>query len=240
MQTGLANFLRASFVVVALAGVAHGGLLATDPNALPGWAGSTPFVTSLGGTSLVTTIDYAVYAPGQIGTSAALGFPGHSPLDPSGGTDYVYAYEIFNTGGTAGISAKALTLSVGLDYLAGAVPTSATSIGNDPLTPALGVAPASGVFSPSIGAKQSAIWSYSSIGGLAVGAHSDILIFSSPFGPQMFQSTLTGTGGTQTPHTAQFVLPSPIPEPTTAALALIGCGCVAAALRGARKRHRAR
>src|SRR5690242_896979 len=188
MQTGLANFLRATFVMLALAGAAQAGILTTDPNAIPGWQGSTPFTTSLGGTSLVTTIDYAVYAPGQIDTSAALGFPGHIPFDPSLGTNYVYAYEIFNTGGNA----KALTLSVGLDYLAGAVPTSPVSIGNDALTPAGGVAPGSSAFSPTIGPVQSAIWSYSSLGGLAVGTHSDILIFSSPFGPKMYQSTLTG------------------------------------------------
>jgi hypothetical protein len=243
MQTGLANSLRAAGIIVLLAGVASAGPLPSDPNAIPGWQGSTPFAATLGSTTLSATIDYAVYAPGQIDTSVALGFPGHVPFDPSGGTNYVYAYEIFNTGAVAGISAKALTLSVGIDYLAGAVPTSSSSIGHDPLTPAGGVSPTgaqAAIFSPSIPPIQSARWSWASSGGLLVGANSDILIFSSPFGPKMYQSTLSGTGGTQTPNAPQFVLPSPIPEPTTAVLAAVGAGCLFGVARSVRRRNRVR
>ena len=238
MHKRLVSTLCAALVAVLISGTAVAGPLTTDPNAIPGWQGSTPFNATLGGSVLVTNVDYAVYAPGQFGNSVAMGAPGHTPFDPSGGTDYVYAYEILNTGGNS----KVLTLSVGLDYLNGAVPTSATSIGHDPNTPELGTAPtgtSAAIFNPAVGTKQNGRWSWSSIGGLVAGGHSDILIFSSPFGPQMYQSTVAGIG-VSTPNTPGNVLPSPTPEPTTAALAAIGGVCLLAAARTFRRRIPAR
>jgi hypothetical protein len=139
-----------------------------------------------------------------------MGYPGHTPVDPSGGSDYVYAYEIFN--GVSGGNAIDLNLSVGLAL--GGIPNGSTNITNDPGTPAGGLAPNVSTFVPGSDPEQSAIWSYNN--GLAVGANSDILIFTSPFAPQFIQSSMQGGHAT----TASALLPSPIPEPASASLLL--------------------
>ena len=59
-------------------------------------------------TTINAEVDYAVYAPGTFSTSAMLG----NPADPSAGQDFIYAYEIRNSG-----TASVTKLSVGLDYL---------------------------------------------------------------------------------------------------------------------------
>src|SRR5262245_48184350 len=94
MHLNLQTFFCAVAVVVLTATTALAGPLFADPAALPGWTGSSGFVGANGGFKLNANVEFAVYAPGAFGTSAALGFPGGA--DPSGGTQFVYAYEIFN------------------------------------------------------------------------------------------------------------------------------------------------
>ena len=57
-------------------------------------------------------VNYAVYAPNQFDASAVAAAVGQS-VDPSNGDRYVYAYQLWNVGGTQTISG----LSVGLAEL---------------------------------------------------------------------------------------------------------------------------
>src|SRR5205814_1766664 len=104
--------------------------------------------------------------------SSALG----NPVDPSGGTQYVYAYQLWNnTGGSLAISAFTVGFTeagtqitdkqpANIGYLAGSPP------GDPPSDEAFTV--------PSGGPAQSAVWNYS--GGLPVGDNSNILFYTSP------------------------------------------------------------
>jgi hypothetical protein len=197
-----------------LAGVANAGLLASDPNALPGFHGTSAFIGSSGSFTLHADVDYAVYAPGAFGTDAALGLP--AAADPSFGTEFVYAYQIFNDG-PAG-STLALNLSVAL--IPGAIPIGSNRITDAPGTPAGGIPPNSDLFIPGTDPEHNAKWAYNS--GLPLGSISDILLFTSPL-PPTFE-----TSGMQGGHTtiAMASLPSPVPEPATLVLCAFGAVCV--------------
>ena len=90
---------------------AMGGLLPIDPLAYNDgtttWSGTQAFTAGSGGTHLGVTVDYAVYAPGEFQASSTLGYP----ADPSNGSEFVYAYQLWNNvGGHLGVT----TLTVGL------------------------------------------------------------------------------------------------------------------------------
>ncbi len=207
MATRLGRYLGASLVCILLAPVAMAGPLATDPAAIPGWKGSSPFSgTNASVTNTVNAIvDFAVYAPGQFSTSVALG----NPVDVSGGTEYIYAYEMFRSGEDAGLSALSINL------VPNAVPLASTYVGHIATTPEGGIAPISSNF---VGLKQSVRWNF--IPALAGNTHSDILFFASPYGPQWLNATVGGTFTTA----ALALLPTPVPEPATGLLALLGIG----------------
>jgi hypothetical protein len=204
-----------ALVCFLLVGRAAAGPLSTDINALPGFHGTQFFSSSANGFTLTASVDYAVYAPGVVETTGALGSPGFA-MDPSHGAEYVYAYEVFNTSPAVG-GAVITATTVGLDI--GPIPAGA-SISHDPGTPEGGVAPILSHFA----GTSSAAWSF---GPLAVGAHSDILFFTMPFPPT------TQPGGVQGGHGTidSEGLPSPAPEPGTAALAAIAAMCLLAATR---------
>ena len=211
-------------VLLLLVSISSAGPLPTDPNAIPGWQGTATFTGTTGGFTLKAEVDYAVYAPATLSplfnfdNSAALGGP--AAFDPSAGTQYVYAYEINNdpTG-----TAIALNLSVGL--LSGSVITSSANIDDDPVSPDGGLAPTLDQFIPtSNNPKTNAKWSWTS-NFPTPGQHSDILIFTSPYGPTMFNAAMQGGQTTIAPGT----LPSPLPEPTSMALFGIGLTSIAAA-----------
>lgn len=155
-------------------------------------------------------VEYAVYAPGQFSTSSALG----SPTDPSGGADYIYAYEFFNTSptntnsnlGPVGVKIQNFTVSL----LAGAVPTFST-VAHNSTTPEAGMAPAASLthFNASF---NSAVWGFVVQPG--TGTHSDILILASPNPPTWMSSGMTATNTTDS-----HLLPSPVPEPSSMILA---------------------
>ncbi|MEX2113483.1 MAG: PEP-CTERM sorting domain-containing protein [Pirellulales bacterium] len=223
MASSLGRILGAALVSMSLSTVAIAGPLTTDAAALPSWKGSTPFSgTNAGLTHTVDAIvDFAVYAPGNFSLSAALG----NPTDISGGTQYIYAYEVFRQGLDADISSLSISL------VPGAVPDNTTLVGHDPTTPEGGVAPISSNFVPGgIAPKLNVRWNF--IPAMAGSNHSDILFFASPFGPQMLQATVGGTFTTA----AMASLPTPIPEPGTWVLMAAGL-CSLFALRPRRRRQ---
>jgi len=214
MPLRIGRFFAAAFVSVLLTAAANAGPLIHDPAAA--LTGSQAFSGTVGFFSINATVEYAVYAPGTFSTSDAAHL--NFPADFSAGSEYIYAYEVFNTG--AGFSNKNITsLSVGL--FPGGVSNNAVLIGNvaDPQSP--GVSPVQFNFNPAAAGspKSSAFWNFSSTPGqqLATGLHSDILIFASP-NPWSFKiSSMLGGSATA----ASALLPSPVPEPATFALAIM-------------------
>jgi hypothetical protein len=154
---------------------------------------------------LKANVEYAVYAPGHFSSSAALGFP----ADPSGGVDFVYAYQILNDqGGNQSVINLNVGFSEGTELPA--------NIGF--IAAAGGQVPSTFEFIPAGNPKTSAKWDYLAANVLAVGAHSDILIYTSPKGPEFDNASIQGGSSLG----AQRLLPSPIPEPATLALGIIG------------------
>ncbi len=83
LMQGLAVVV-ASVAILALAGSVQAGLIAGGVDAMPGYFGERTFEYSAAEYTLDATVDFAVYATDQ--------YPG---TDPSAGSDYVYAYQVF-------------------------------------------------------------------------------------------------------------------------------------------------
>ncbi len=185
---------------------AMAGPLATDPNAMAAWRGSTLFADGV----LNVLVDYAVYAPGNYG-----------PGDPSGGARFVYAYQAFNLSTTRPFS----NVSIGFEdasvvYDGGFDPIHGTPGGVMPL------------FQDSLGGSGFPTSSFRSIfmnaGGpftkVNPGQHSQVLLYTSPLGPQMYSSSVIDEG-----QQVQLELPSPVP--TAAPLSLLAMAGIASARR---------
>jgi hypothetical protein len=184
------------------------GPLPEDAAAMPLWQGSAEFdgQNATGSATVHAIVEYAVYAPGAFDDSLDL----NTPLDPSGGEHYVYAYQVFNIGGES-TDTRVSTLSV--DLVPDVVPPGDSFVGHD--SGVGGFAPISSVF---VGVNRTNVkWTFSPTGTLhlLIGENSNILYFTSPYGPQWLHGTV---GGTQASADTQ-PLPSPVPEPATIALA---------------------
>ncbi|MGB3086833.1 MAG: PEP-CTERM sorting domain-containing protein [Phycisphaerae bacterium] len=197
--------MAATVITLLLAGSALATPLATDPNAILAWRGTQQFNAYDAGldATLQVDVEYAVYAPSQYEKSGT---------DPSSGTEYVYAYQVFNDlAGNVPVS----SFSVGLD--AGADPD---DIGSDAGSgTAGGTAPSAGAFSGS--PPTSAVWYFfnDTIDPPLTNEYSEVLVFTSPNGPKWAPATVMDSGLSDTQN-----LPSPVPEPAT--LALMGLGGV--------------
>lgn len=228
MQWIIANSSRAAFLMILLAAAAIAGPLPTDPAAMVGWKSSQLFNNP---GKITATVEYAVYAPGQFSASVALG----NPVDPSGGSDWVYAYEIFAT------NTPVLTLTVNITP--GNVPApyvGSNRIGDLPLSPELGESPDSGTtnvffnWSTALLAINNVRWTNATNGSnpdLWKNNHSTILFYTAPTGPKFVNSSISGGGA----NVASANLPSPVPEPRTAVMAAIA-GAVLLAVRWRRRR----
>lgn len=210
MEMNIKRLLPAVLVLLLAASPALAGPLPTDANAIVGWKGSTQFSDSNGGFNLVIDIEYAVYAPGQFGSSAALGLP----ADPSGGADFVYAYQALND--VLLSTTNIINLSVGITP--GAVPNGSTNVG---FVPGFGLNPNLAQFIPAGDPKTSARWTWAAP-LLNPGLTSTVLYFTSPYGPDLVLSSITG-GHATFDSTA---LPSPVPEPSTFLLVAIAAACL--------------
>lgn len=223
MKFNFASLSGAPLLVLLLSATADAsGPLPTDAAALPPWQGSVTMSQNSGSNVLFAEVEFAVYAPGQFNASVTLGHP----ADPSAGQDYVYAYEIFNDAAN-GSNVTINTLSVGVDYLnfPNAIPVPGSFVGHTSGPDGPGVAPNLSRFVPSTGQpKHSVAWNYTTT-VFNPGQHSDILFFASPWAPHLFLSSLGGGQATG----ASNNLPSPIPEPATAVLAVIAIICLMSA-----------
>lgn len=194
-------------VAVCFPSLAWGSLMHEDPLAMSAWRGTETFYSTDGSYELNVEVDYAVYAPGT--------YPG---ADPSGGTDYVYAYEARNLIDSA--SAEVSVLTVGLAPKNGARNIVADSSSGAPGTPG-GVVPGS----TRIG-STSARWYFTS-DPIVYGEDSAALVFTSPHGPRWMTGSVADGGLSDAGP-----VPSPTPEPNTLALAVLGgLGLVARRLR---------
>ncbi|HEY4308650.1 MAG TPA: PEP-CTERM sorting domain-containing protein [Pirellulales bacterium] len=209
-MTGIAAALSlACFATIAVAGP-----LPLNPDAIPGFSGTSTVASGLiAGKTLNASIDYAVFAPGQF--NAYFG-PG---ADPSNGTQYVYAYELTNTGATANVSRSANLLTVDL------LPASlAQNIGYLPVANGnYGTLPSGSSFADS--PPSSSRWSFSAP-VIGLGGVSQIVLFTSPEPPTRGTAAVVG-GGLQATTTVPNYVPTPIPEPSTFVLMAIAGSALA-------------
>jgi hypothetical protein len=183
------NYSSLALVVLAFcASPVLAGPLATDANGMPGFTGSVGFSNS----TLVATMDYAVFAPGS--------YTGNSAFKA---TDYIYAYQLFNTG-----SASVVSFTVGLSTGNGAFDALA-----DPTYPQTGgIAPSSLVIQSS---TDSVVATFGNPVITAGTGYSQVVIFASPNAPTFGSASVVGFGLSD-----QHEAPTPTPEPTS--LALLG------------------
>ena len=176
------------------------------------WQGQTQFFSTNGVRSLDITVDYAVFSPGQ--------FPGN--YTPFAGfaappaNDFVYAYQVYNTGVANGGMSTTQFSQLGIDTLG---PIS--SIGKDQS----GVGPtgdAGGINTNFAFLSQQGASYLFLIPSIQVDQYSIVLLYSSPIGPSFSNATVYDSG-----LSASGNLPTPVPAPASAALALLGLGAAA-------------
>ncbi|GAB4196392.1 MAG: hypothetical protein Kow00105_10540 [Phycisphaeraceae bacterium] len=188
--------------MLAVGGHAEAGILAANSGAaIPAFTGSQVFTDNFFGFSVSATVDYAVFAPGAFN----IAFPGQ---DPSGGADYVYAYQIENITGIN--PATPITqFTVGLD-------------GDEPLGP-VGFVSSVGLVDPNNAAyvgsgPPSVAWDFAGAGNIPVNSSSAVLIFTSAAAPEWDSATVHADWANS------HDLPSPLPEPASLALLVLGLG----------------
>ncbi len=191
-------------------------------NAIQGWYGTDPIqFAESNGNNVDGSIDYAVYAPGQFDLS----FPGE---DPSHGTQYVYRYQLYDSSSPTSTD-SIRKLSVGLVGVTDAANCQYVNTG--PLYAGDGVAPTFQV--GLIGAPPtSAVWAFKSSALLDPGQHSEMLIFTSPYGPTWAPATVLAPSSS---NWWQGELPSPVPEPATL-VGLLTAGLMFVAYRSLRRK----
>ena len=192
-------------VVLLIASPASAGTLASDTNALPGWHGTQMFSGSAYGSGMApffhADVDYAVYELDKFKDS----FPSQ---DTTGWNDYVYTYQIFNTGILTEESIKFFTVGLDGDELVGNIGFFDPGYSPDD-TQFVGTPP------------TSAAWSYDGV-PIPPGdpdPHGTILVFTSFALPHWDHSTMEGTAFIgATLDTQLLASPSSIPEPGTLTL----------------------
>jgi hypothetical protein len=157
---------------------------------IPAYSGTTTFNLSQGTSNLNVDVEYAVFAPGQ-----------YTGNDISGGSKYIYAYQIFS---------KSPASNVAVDFFSVGIPIggSISAVGTDSTYGTLG-----GVTPLAFNFPQSAgyMFIYSA---LNPGQHSAVLLFSSVHSPTMGFGTVSG-GGLSGMGALPTIL---VPEPLTITL----------------------
>ena len=226
MRTGMrVGFMvgAGALLLAALAEQVSAGVLSGDVNGMSGWSDTRRMDGPMTWAIIAVDVDYCVYAPGQF----ELSFPGQ---DPTGGTEYVYAYQIFNDLDPHPVTMPGFNpdyvgrFSVGLDADEGA--------GNGGYVAGTGAAPSD---VDTIGAASTqAGWDFTDA-QMHYPSVSAVLFFTSPNLPELDTATASGAYPTNPQTLPSEMLPSPsnIPEPAT--LALLGTGIT---LEAGRRRRR--
>jgi len=189
--------LAVTAVLVAGSAVQAGLLAANSGGAIPAFTGTQFYNDGFSSFTVSANVDFAVFAPGAFGVA----FPGQ---DPSGGTEYVYAYQIAN------LSTDINKMTVGLNG------------GDEPLG-SIGSVAGVGLVDPSAslyvgsGTPNSAAWDFAP-GQLGNGLSSAVLFFTSPAPPELDTATVNAA------FADTHNLPSPTPEPATLTLLALGAG----------------
>ena len=200
-RTAAVALLSLGVAFVALPGEAYGGILASDTNALGfPYRNSVTYDLAYITYHVKANVDFAVYEPGKF----ELTFPGQ---DPSGGDEYVYAYQIIEV-----LEEDVTGFTVGLD---GDEPLgSVTFLAGTGLAPNTTNSPPRFVGTP----PTSVRWDFTPTHLTAANDPSAILIFTSEAPPELDSSTVKGLViGAQRDD-----IPSPLPEPTSLALLALG------------------
>ena len=195
-RIGLAGLTFAA--LLACGGATHAGILAANSGgAIPGFTGTQFFDDVFFGFTVSANVDYAVFAPGTFNAA----FPGQ---DTSGGTDYVYAYQIEN------LDTDILAFTVGLD---GDEPLGVVGFISD-----VGLIDSTASSYTGAG-PTSAAWDFNT-GTLSIGNSSAVLIFTSAAAPEWDSATVAADWSNSQE------LPSPLPAPATLGLMAMGLGLV--------------
>ena len=177
--------ISAAFLCVFFVPCVSGGLLLSDPCAIPAWTGTTNYDS---GGVLLADVDYAVFAPGDYGG-----------IDPSGGTEYVYAYQVFNNSPDGSISMFSVSL---IDGSGATGDTIDAGYGGD-------VTPTNIYIDYGSNSFKIALFTPS----LPAGQFAEVGLFTSPNPPVMIVSSVINSG-----RSAQGEAPTPVPEPATISL----------------------
>lgn len=193
-------------LLLVLGGQAFADIM-NDGNGMAGWKGNVHFQLQMSIYLTDADVQYCVYD----GAAAFLAsFPGET-LDPGQSDHYFYAYEVFNN--LDPIADAVSYLSVGMDGNEQA--TDADFVDGDGVNPSDFV---NNTFNRGWDLKDPRV---------AYPGYSDVLYFSSPFGP----------GDWATSHVTGIIpaggeLPSPTPEPNTVALLAVGAALVSVRRQG--------
>lgn len=180
------------------------------------WRGSVNVsgLSPSGGNSYSAIVEWAAFAPGRF--ALYLNDEGLAGPDPSGGTDVVYAYQVTSViGAVPGISS--LTVGIGaLDARGFVVAPASVSAGVGTVLPNGG-----GDAGTSMG------WTFTT-NPLNVGEVSGLLVFTSPFAPELDNISLRAGAaigfvidGVASPSTR--TVPDIVPEPTSLLMGLVAC-----------------
>ena len=207
--------------LLALSVPASAGVLQSDTNSIPAFTGITNMSINFYGITCDADVEFAVYAPnaGASNFDATFGLG----ADPTGGLEFVYAYQVFNL--TAPLATPVTSLTVGLDgdeYNVFSPPVNVGFVaGTGTIAPS-----ASSFVTPGLPTAPTSVrWDFLSP-TIPLSTTSDVLFFTSSDGPEWD----FGTIGASWSGTSDVPSPMPtteVPEPATLSLlALGGIACL--------------
>jgi len=228
MRTVGAVGAGAALVVLLSANVAMAGILASDPNGIPEWQGVRLFQSTIPfPPALAVNVEFCVYAPAEQGQTSNFDLTFGAGADPSEGSHYVYAYQIFNDlvphpfPLMKDMASRFTILLSGQDE----EPANIGSIDG------LGVNVTSSAFEPTPGPPNTAGWDFNP--KVVYGEVSDVMFFTSPGGPEEDTGNVMGSGI----FASVLDMPSPstAPEPVTLTLFALSAAYVCRRRRAGRR-----